>query len=37
MTEGQNYQIEKELAKSVQKTLLAHQVDGEKSRIPCVF
>ncbi|MDA3835400.1 MAG: hypothetical protein PF495_18645 [Spirochaetales bacterium] len=30
MTEGQNYQIEKELAKSVQKTLLAHQVDGEK-------
>ncbi len=30
MTEGQNYQIAKELAKSVQTTLLAHQVDGEK-------
>ncbi len=30
MTENQSYQIEKELAKSVQKSLLAHQVDGEK-------
>lgn len=30
MTAGQNYQIEKELAKSVQKSLLAHQVDADK-------
>ncbi len=30
MTENQDYQIEKELAKSVQKSLLAHQVDEEK-------
>ncbi|PLX88947.1 MAG: hypothetical protein C0619_11905 [Desulfuromonas sp.] len=30
MTENQNYQIEKELAKSVQKSLLAHQVDEQK-------
>lgn len=30
MMAEQNYQIKKELAKSVQKSLLAHQVDGEK-------
>ncbi|MBE0583977.1 MAG: hypothetical protein IH612_09450 [Desulfofustis sp.] len=30
MTEEQKYQIEKELAKSVQKSLLAHQIDAEK-------
>jgi len=30
MANEQNYQLEKELAKSVQKALLAHQVDGAK-------
>ena len=30
MTEKQTYKIEKELAKSIQKSLLAHQVDAEK-------
>lgn len=30
MTNEQNYQIKKDLAKSVQKSLLAHQVDEEK-------
>ncbi len=37
MTTNQDYKIEKELAKAVQKSLLAHQVDAEKSRKPCVF
>jgi hypothetical protein len=30
MTNEQNYEIKKDLAKSVQKSLLAHQVDEEK-------
>jgi hypothetical protein len=30
MVEEKNYQIEKELAKAVQKSLIAHQVDAEK-------
>ena len=30
MTENLNYQIVRELAKSVQKSLLVHQVDGQK-------
>ncbi len=37
MTEEQNYQIEKELAKVVQKSLLAHQVDAEKIQVTMGF